>query len=95
MCTWRSSSRTTTVAALVEHIKTESSKWLKRQSPALAGFAWQRGYGVFSVSPDGLDRLVAYIDGQEAHHAGRDWPSEYRALLDRHGVAYDERYVWD
>ena len=61
-------SRTITVAKLVEEVKTSSSKWLKTQSRELSGFAWQRGYGVFSVSPGNSIALLDYIDKQEEHH---------------------------
>jgi len=61
-------SRMTTVAELVEHLKSSSSKWLKTQSPALSKFAWQRGYGAFSVGPADLNALIHYIDTQEMHH---------------------------
>jgi len=64
-------SRTITIAALVEELKTSSSKWLKTQSSELSGFAWQRGYGVFSVGPADLDALLRYIDKQEEHHRTR------------------------
>ena len=88
-------SRTITVAALVEEVKTSSSIWLKTQSPELGGFAWQRGYGVFSVGPSDLDALLDYIDNQEEHHRTRTFQDEYRAFLTKYRVAYDERYVWD
>lgn len=88
-------SRTITVAALVEELKTSSSKWLKTQSHELSGFSWQRGYGVFSVGPADLDALLAYIDKQEDHHRTRTFQDEYRAFLTKYRVAYDERYVWD
>jgi REP element-mobilizing transposase RayT len=87
--------RTVTVAALIEELKTSSSKWLKTQSPSLATFAWQRGYGAFSVGPRDRDALLQYIDGQEEHHRTRTFQEEYRAFLEKYGVAYDERYVWD
>ena len=87
-------SRTITIAALVEELKTSSSKWLKTQSSELSGFAWQRGYGVFSVGPSDLDALLAYIDNQEEHHRARTFQDEYRAFLTKYGVAFDERYVW-
>jgi len=88
--------RTITVAALIEELKTASSKWLKTQGrPELGGFAWQRGYGAFSVGPDDVPGLVAYIDGQEEHHRTTTFQDEYRAFLARHGVTFDERYVWD
>jgi len=61
-------SRTTATSKLVEELKTSSSKWLKTQSPVLAKFAWQRGYGAFSVGPTDLPALIQYIDTQETHH---------------------------
>ena len=88
-------SRTLTIADLVEELKTSSSKWLKTQSPELAAFSWQRGYGAFSVGPSELDGLRVYIDGQEEHHRTRTFQEEYRALLTKYGIDFDERYVWD
>ena len=88
-------SRTVTVAALVEELKTSSSKWLKIQSPRLAKFAWQRGYGAFSVSPADREELTRYIEQQETHHAKRSFQEEFRAFLQKYGVEFDERYVWE
>ena len=88
-------SRTLTMAKLIEELKTSSSKWLKIQSPALASFAWQRGYGAFSVGPSDLNALLHYIDTQEEHHRARTFQEEYRAFLTKYGIEYDERYVWD
>lgn len=88
-------SRTISIASLVEDIKTTSSRWLKVHSPDLDDFAWQRGYGAFSVSLRELDTLVAYIDRQAEHHRMRGFQDEYRTLLEGSGVEYDERYVWD
>ena len=91
-------SRTTTIADLVGKLKTSPSKWLKTQSPqlpALASFAWQHGYGAFSVGPSDLEALRAYIDMQEEHHRTRTFEEEYRVFLKRYGVEFDERYVWD
>ena len=88
-------SRTITMAQLIEELKTSSSKWLKTQSPALAAFAWQRGYGAFSVGPSDLNALLHYIDPQEEHHKTRSFQDEYRAFLKKYGIEYDERYVWD
>lgn len=83
------------MAKLIEELKTSSSKWLKTQSPALASFAWQRGYGAFSVGPSDLNALLHYIDTQEEHHRARTFQDEYRAFLTKYGIEYDERYVWD
>jgi REP-associated tyrosine transposase len=88
-------SRTITIGALAEELKTSSSKWPKTRSPALAQFAWQNGYGAFSVGPSDLGSLRAYIDSQEEHHKARTFQEEYRAFLKRYGVDFDERYVWD
>jgi len=88
-------SRTLTIADLVEKLKTSSSKWLKTQSPTLAHFAWQNGYGAFSVGPSDLEALRKYIDSQEEHHRTHTFQEEYRAFLKRYGVEYDERYIWD
>lgn len=88
-------SRTLTIADLVENVKTSSSKWLKPQSPDLAIFSWQRGYGCFSVDPTDLDSLCAYIDRQEEHHRTRTFQAEFRSCLKESGVEYDETYVWD
>jgi putative transposase len=88
-------SRTIAIAASVEELKTSSSKWLKLQWPQLGQFAWQRGYGAFSLGPDELATLVAYINNQEEHHRVRTFQEEYLAFLKKYGVPYDERYVWD
>jgi len=61
-------SRTTSIAGLVEELKTSSSKWLILQRSALGRFPWQRGYGAFSVCPSELEDLVTYISNQEEHH---------------------------
>jgi len=88
-------SRTVTLADLVQELKTASSKWVKTQSPGLAAFAWQRGYGCFSVGPPDLEPLRAYIDDQENHHRTRTFQEEFRMFLKKYGMEYDEAYVWD
>jgi len=88
-------SRTRTTAHLVETLKTTSSNWLKTKAAALAGFHWQSGYGVFSVSQSDADAVVAYIQNQANHHRKMTFQDEYRRLLERHHVTFDERYVWD
>lgn len=88
-------SRTITIAKLVEELKTSSSRWLKTQSPGLEKFAWQRGYGAFSVGPTDLPALENYIEGQEAHHRVKTFQEEYRAFLTKYGIPYDEKYMWD
>ena len=83
------------VAEFIRELKRESSKWVKEQSRALAGFYWQRGYGGFSVSPREVEALKAYILGQEEHHKVESFQEEFRRYLAEYEVEYDERYVWD
>jgi putative transposase len=88
-------SRSLTIAKLVGEIKRESSKWVKTKGKMLGKFAWQSGYGAFSVSQSEVERVRAYIAGQQEHHRIRTFQDEYRAFLRENGVEYDERYVWD
>lgn len=88
-------SRTITIASLVEHLKTETSKWAKKVMDGNRLFQWQRGYGAFSVSHSMKDKVDEYIRHQEQHHAKRSFQDEYRQLCAKHGIEIDERYVWD
>jgi len=88
-------SRTMTIAKLIETMKVESSAWVKRQSPQLADFYWQSGYGAFSVSQSNVEQVKAYIANQEEHHRRISFQDELRLLLQRHEIEFDERYVWD
>ncbi|MBL7140648.1 MAG: IS200/IS605 family transposase [Planctomycetes bacterium] len=87
--------RRVSIAALVEEVKKGSSKWLKTKAAALRNFHWQNGYGAFSVSPSMAARVRRYILNQEEHHRKVTFQDEFRAFLKRHGLQYDERYVWD
>jgi putative transposase len=88
-------SRTVTIADLLQHVKANSSRWLKEQDEALEKFAWQKGYASLSAYYGGLDKLLAYIDRQEEHHRTVTFQEEYIQLLKEHGIPYDERYMWD
>jgi putative transposase len=88
-------SRQESVAVLIRELKRESSKWVKEQAPALRGFAWQAGYGPFSVSPSHVAALKQYIANQQQHHRKVSFQDEFRRLLKKYGVLYDERYVSD
>ena len=87
--------RTVAVSGLVQTVKTDSSKWAKTQGARYRCFQWQRGYGAFSVSPAHLKTLTDYIDMQEEHHRRETFQEEFRRLLNKCGIAFDERYVWD
>jgi putative transposase len=87
--------RTVTQGDLVKELKTASHHWLGKQDGRYANFAWQRGYGIFSVGKSQLAALEQYIENQEAHHRRRTFQDEFRDLLARYGVSWDEAYVWD
>ena len=87
--------RTITVADWVKELKRVTSLWIKEREPKLREFQWQAGYAAFSVSQSNSGKVVTYIEGQVEHHKRFDFQSEYRGLLKRHGIEYDERYVWD
>lgn len=76
-------------------IKTNSSKWIHETWTSRARFAWQSGYAVFSVSQSKCDAVVKYIAGQQQHHRKVTFRAEFLALLKRHGIEYDERYLWE
>jgi REP-associated tyrosine transposase len=87
--------RTVSQAQLVEQMKKASSKWIKQLDPRYRPFSWQRGYAAFSVSPSQLEAVLQYIEAQQEHHRTHTFQEEYRELLRRHGIDFDERYVWD
>jgi len=83
------------VAKALQLIKANSSKWVHETFPEHQSFAWQAGYGAFTVSYSNLGRVKAYIAQQPEHHRVRTFQDEFLAFLKRHGIEYDERYVWD
>ena len=88
-------SRTCEVAEMVKEVKRGSSLWLKTKSPDLRDFAWQNGYGVFSIGYSQVEEVQKYIAGQEEHHRKISFQDEFRKFLERYEVKFDERYVWD
>ena len=86
---------TMSIAGAVRVLKAGSSRWIHDTYPRLRSFAWQEGYGAFTVGRGQVDATVAYIDNQEAHHRTRSFAEEYLEFLRRNGVDYDERYLWD
>ena len=87
--------RTVSISTAVEEVKKSSSKWIKPKGASFSKFAWQAGYGAFAVSESNVAEVRAYIANQAEHHRERSFQEEYRSFLDRHGIDYDERYVWD
>jgi REP-associated tyrosine transposase len=88
-------SRTIAIADVVEEIKKRSSRWIKDQGRQYRAFAWQEGYGAFSVSKSQVKDVQRYIGNQKKRHARRGFQDEFRKLLLKHEVDFDERYIWD
>ena len=76
-------------------IKGNSSKWMKSNFPLKGDFAWQEGYGAFSVSKSSIPDVIKYIVEQEEHHKKMTFKEEFIKLLKRHEIKYDEKYIWD
>jgi len=87
--------RTITQAEWVKELKRVSNQWLKEQGSDFADFEWQGGYADFSVSQSNLEQVKAYIARQKEHHRKMTFQEELRALLRKHQIEWDERYVWD
>ena len=85
---------TIAVSKAIQQIKGGSSKWLKETFPTMRSFGWQDGYGAFAVSKSALAELTKYIENQREHHRTKTFQEEFVALLVRHGIEYDERYIW-
>ena len=88
-------SRTCTPADMVKEVKRSSSLWIKKRAPECADFAWQNGYGIFSIGSSQIEEVRRYIAGQEEHHRKTTFQDEFRRLLQRYAVTFDEAYVWD
>ena len=83
------------VSAALRVIKSNSSKWVHDTFDDQPHFAWQNGYGAFSVSQSNLDDVHRYIENQTEHHRKRTFQEEFLAFLKRYNVPYDERHIWD
>jgi len=84
---------TVSISKAIQLIKGASSKWVSESFEGFKEFAWQEGYGAFSVSVSALEDVISYIEHQAVHHQKRSFKDEYLKFLDKHGVKYDEKYV--
>jgi hypothetical protein len=75
-------------------MKANSSRWIHDNVPQAKGFVWQTGYGAFSVSKSAQAKVVKYIQSQEEHHQKWKFTAEFVALLEKHGIPFEERYLW-
>ena len=84
---------TVAVATAMREIKRSSSQWM-HENCAPPSFAWQEGYGAFSIGSAQIETTAAYIANQVEHHRNRDFQAEFLAILKNQGIAYDLRFVW-
>jgi len=83
---------THSAAEIARVVKTNSSRWVREKWKS--DFAWQTGYGVFSVSESSVHAVTRYIATQEDHHKKHSFQEEFVAFLKKNKIAYDERYIW-
>ena len=85
---------TQSLSDLMQDIKGKSSKWINDNKLAVGKFTWQEGYGAFSVGVSQIETTTRYIANQKRHHEKQSFQNEFRAFLQRHGIEWDERYIW-
>ena len=85
---------TLSISQAIQLIKGGSSKWVHDTFTGQRSFAWQEGYGAFSIGVSGVSDTIAYIDLQSEHHRRKTFEEEFLEFLGAHGLEYDERYVW-
>ncbi|NGX41967.1 MAG: hypothetical protein K940chlam7_00241 [Chlamydiae bacterium] len=83
-----------TISEIVRNAKVSTNNWMSQTFPETKSFAWQKGYGAFSVSPSNSNAVITYIQNQETHHKKSDFKEEFIALLNKHGITFDEKYLW-
>ena len=82
------------LSKMVQLLKGGSSKWIHETFPQMHNFAWQDGYGAFTVSRSQIPEIIRYIQGQPEHHRAKTFQEEYLDFLEKNGIEYDKRYVW-
>ena len=87
--------RTISISDLISEMKSSSSKWIKSNGPNYHDFAWQGGFGAFSVSRLNLENAKHYLENQKQHHQTVSYKDELIAMLKRAQITYDEKYLWD
>ena len=87
-------SKNISLADLLEELKRNSSRWIKTKGSDYTDFAWQGGYGGFSVSQSKVDVLKRYIENQKEHHKNETSKEEYLRFLKEYNVDYDPNYLW-
>ena len=86
--------RTVSMADFVEDIKKCSSRWIKTLNPYYSQFAWQGGYGIFSVSASAVEKVKRYVMNQKEHHRKKTFREEYEAFLQAYNIVYNPEFVF-
>ena len=87
--------RTISTSKLISEVKSSSSQWIKTKGNQYCDFAWQGGYGAFSVSRPNIEGAIKYLSSQKEHHKKVTYKGELLAMLQRAQISYDEKYLWD
>ena len=87
--------QTSSIAGTIREIKSKSCTWIHDEFPRLKRFSWQTGYGAFSVGIGEVERVKRYIETQETHHRRKTFKEELIWLMEKHGLEYDEKYLWN
>lgn len=88
-------SKSRSISSVIEDIKKKSSKWIKTKGEDYKDFFWKNGYGAFSIGKSQINALTRYIENQEEHHRKKSFKEELLEILNRYGIEYEERYLWD
>ena len=86
---------TISISELMKDVKAKSSKYINDNRLLLNRFEWQEGYGAFSYSRTQVDAVFNYIKNQEKHHAKTTFQEEYRSLLEKFEISFEERYLFE
>ncbi len=86
---------TVAVSDMLQHIKGGSSKWINNEKKSRERFEWQAGYGAFTVSQSQVPTVRQYVQRQDEHHQKRSFKDEFLAILKRHNIDYDLKYVFE
>ena len=87
--------RVISTSKLISEVKSSSSQWIKTKGDRYRDFAWQGGYGAFSVSRTNIEGAIQYLSSQKEHHKKVTYKGELLAMLQRAQISYDEKYLWD
>ncbi len=82
------------LSEIMQKVKGSSSKWTNEQNRLVGRFAWQEGYGAFTVSESQIPAVIRYVREQEEHHKSLSFKDEFILILERHWVKYDKQYLW-